>query len=161
MSEDKLSNIPPFTLSLGAKSAVGLMKAIDKTKTTSQAMNEEIVWCFRLLYQFSNELLHEDNNEAWEQIKEFITCEDLSAAVFTRMDNFDFSDENIDRIEKLVEGNRHKIDPTFYNKIDELSGFLIFALKDAAEYAGLIPEKRTPARHYSRLQHKKNKLLSS
>jgi hypothetical protein len=77
------------------------------------------------------------------------------------MSSFDFSNENIDQVEKLVGGNRHKIDPTYFNKIDELSGFLIFALKDAAEYAGLNPEKRTPARHYSRLMHKKDKLLSS
>jgi hypothetical protein len=94
-------------------------------------------------------------------IKHYINSGNLTAKILAQIESFDYSNENIDRLEKLVEGNRHKIDPTYFNKIDELSGFLMVALKDAAEYAGLIPEKRTPSRHFSRLQHKKNKLESS
>lgn len=151
--------MPEFSLSLGAKSAIGLLKNVNKEKTLGQGVEPDIVWCFRLLFQFSGESLPEDDTDAWEKCVEFINSGALNELVTDRMQSFDFSNENIDEIEKLVGGNRHKIDPTYFNKIDEMSGFLIFALKDAAEYAGLIPEKRTPARHYSRLLHKKNKLL--
>jgi hypothetical protein len=62
MGEEKLVTIAPFTLSQSAKNAVELLNTIDKAKTLAMAMNEDGVWCFRLLYQFANEVLPEDNS---------------------------------------------------------------------------------------------------
>jgi hypothetical protein len=148
---EKLETLPPFEISLGAKSAIGLLASVDLNKTINHELNQDMVWCFRLLFQFTGQMLPEEDEKAWEECKAFLAQGELNEAVFDKMSKFDFSNENIDKIEKLVGGNRHKIDPNYFNAIDELTGFLIFAMKDAVEYAGIIPEKRTPARHYSRL----------
>ena len=105
--------------------------------------------------------LTEDDEDAWGTCKEFLmgNAGNLSEKMNEKFDRFDFSDENIDLLEKLAEGNRHKIDPAYFNQFNAMASFLMFALKDAAEFAGLVPEKRSPWRHYSRLVYKRDKLL--
>lgn len=58
---------------------------------------------------------------------------------------FDFSSENVYKINKFVGNHITKITPTYYSKICPATGLLIFLLKDAIEYAGVsIVEKKTP-----------------
>ena len=150
-----------FTLSLGAKSAVTLLHTININQFTEADMNGDVVWCFRLLFQMAGEKLPETDEEAWEACKQLLLSTDrsLSEKMNEKFNRFEFSDENIDLLEKLAEGNRHKIDPAYFNQFNAMASFLMFALKDAAEFAGLVPEKRTPWRHYSRLTYKRDKLL--
>ncbi len=58
---------------------------------------------------------------------------------------FDFSSENVYKINKLLGNNVNKITPNFCSKICAATGLLMFLLKDAIEYAGVsIIEKKTP-----------------
>lgn len=65
------------------------------------------------------------------------------------MKNFDFSDENLYRIIRIV-GNREKrIAPTYYSKTCGTTGLIIFLIKDSMEYAGVVIDKKTlPARQF-------------
>ncbi len=61
------------------------------------------------------------------------------------MQNFDFSEQNIYKLNRLVEKNSHKIAPAHFSKICATTGLFIFLIKDALEYAGVINDKKTPA----------------
>jgi hypothetical protein len=62
---------------------------------------------------------------------------------------FDFSEENLWKITKIIGNREKKITPTFYSKTCGTTGLIIFLIKDAMEYAGIIIDKKTlPARTY-------------
>jgi hypothetical protein len=61
--------------------------------------------------------------------------------------NFVFTEENIYKIFKLCEGKEKKINPSVYSKLCGTTGLIIFVIRDALEYTGIIIDKRTlPAR---------------
>lgn len=63
--------------------------------------------------------------------------------------NFDFSDENLYKIIKIIGNREKKITPTYYSKTCGTTGLIIFLIKDAMEYAGIIVDKKTlPPRTY-------------
>jgi len=63
--------------------------------------------------------------------------------------NFDFSDENLYKITKIIGNREKKITPAYYSKTCGTTGLVIFLMKDAMEYSSLIIEKKTPpARTY-------------
>lgn len=63
--------------------------------------------------------------------------------------DFDFSTENIHRINKIIDKNISKISPAYFSKICGTTGLIIFMIKDALEYSGVIQEKKViPARVY-------------
>jgi hypothetical protein len=61
---------------------------------------------------------------------------------------FDFSDANIAKLNKMAEKHLAKISPSYFSKICGTTGLLIFLVKDALEYAGVIidPKRSLPAR---------------
>ena len=59
------------------------------------------------------------------------------------MKNFDFSEENIYIISKLCENKEKKISPSFFSKICGTTGLVIFLIRDALEYTGIIIDKKT------------------
>ena len=59
------------------------------------------------------------------------------------MKNFDFSEENLVKITKIIGNREKKITPTFYSKTCGTTGLIIFLVKDAMEYAGIIIDKKT------------------
>ncbi len=72
--------------------------------------------------------------------------------------NFDFSDENIYIISKIVGNNTSKMSPSYFSKICATTGFLTFLIKDALEYAGVIIEKKTdPSRVYKNMIYQQGK----
>jgi hypothetical protein len=66
---------------------------------------------------------------------------------------FDFSNENVDKIEVLVDGQ--SLDPQQFTEICAVSGLLMFTIREAAVYSAVIKGKVPPFRQYIRLMHKK------
>lgn len=60
-----------------------------------------------------------------------------------------------------MKGQEAKLDPAIYSDSSALVGILMFPLKDAASYCGLLPEKVEPWRRYQRLLRKKRQLQES
>ena len=50
---------------------------------------------------------------------------------------FEFSEENIFQIKKIIKGNEEKLKPRNYSQICATTGLVIFLVKDILEYLGL------------------------
>jgi len=73
------------------------------------------------------------------------TAKYLADVILASVKMFDFSSENVYKLNKMANGNIHKITPTYYSKICPATGLIMFLLKDAIEYSGVsIVEKKTP-----------------
>ena len=73
--------------------------------------------------------------------------------------NFDFSEENLVKITKIIGNREKKITPTFYSKTCGTTGLIIFLVKDAMEYAGIIIDKKTlPARIFKNYNYQLSKV---
>jgi hypothetical protein len=79
--------------------------------------------------------------------------------------NFVFTEENIYKVYKICEGKEKKINPSGYSKICGTTGLIIFVIRDALEFAGIIIDKRTlPAclkRLYTSCLDKANETLNN
>ena len=162
-----------FALSIGSKSALILLSNLEDGVFHLTSMPEaDVVWTFRILFQLRNDPLPASDEEAWARCQTFLgglfqskeTMRNAYAAaellkVFA--EQLVFSDENIDQVELLVKGNEGKLDPAIYSDSSALVGILMFPLKDACSYCGLLPEKVENWRRYQRLLHKKRLLQGS
>lgn len=155
----------PFQLSLGAKSAMSLLNTLDEAQLylNSIPSREETMWVFRLFFQLCGETLPDDKVEAWDICKVFLTAGQeigMERKVQEAVGSFDFSNENIDRVEKILGGRVDKVNPNMYNQFCTLTGLIMFTVKEGITYSGLLPDKVASWRKYQRLQYRKQKLLS-
>ena len=164
--EPALLKTPAFQLSLGAKSAMSLLNTLDETQLYLHTVppREETMWVFRLFFQLCGETLPDDKAEAWEECKMFLEAGQASGMekkIQEAVAGFNFSNENIDQVEKLLAGKVDKVNPNMYNQFCTLTGLIMFTVKEGVTYSGLIPEKVTPWRKYQRLVYRKAKLMQS
>lgn len=59
--------------------------------------------------------------------------------------NFNLSPKNYYEVYKLLGKSAHKINPNYYSKLCGTTGLVVFYVKDALEYMGLLEEKKTLA----------------
>lgn len=155
----------PFQLSLGAKSAMSLLNTLDEAQLYLNSIppREETMWVFRLFFQLCGETLPDDKVEAWDICKVFLTAGQeigMERKVQEAVGSFDFSNENIDQVEKILAGRVDKVNPNMYNQFCTLTGLIMFTVKEGVTYSGLLPDKVANWRKYQRLQYRKQKLLS-
>lgn len=62
----------------------------------------------------------------------------LGSTIQNSITKFDFSSENIFELNRLLGTKLYLINPTSYSNICATTGFIVFIIKDALEYAGLI-----------------------
>jgi len=76
---------------------------------------------------------------------------------------FDFSCNNVFEIIKLVAESIHKINSSHYAKICSTTAFFVFIVKDALEYAGILPDKKASPiliyRNFTKIREKTIKVL--
>lgn len=70
-------------------------------------------------------------------------------------EEFDFSNENIDKLELLTKGHEAEITPQVYTSQCAMTGLFMFVIKEAAEFAGAFPDSMAGWRRYDRLLHKR------
>lgn len=121
-----------------------------------------------MFYQLRGISLPASDSAAWEECRSLL--QDKSslrtshpAAQLQKIfsEQLNFSDENIDAVEWLTKGQEAKIDPAIYSDSSALTGILMFPIKDAVTYSGLLPERGEPWRRYQRLLHKVQGLQGS
>lgn len=157
----------PFALSIGSKSALVLIPSMDEATFHLQSVPDaDMIWAFRVFFQLRGDPLPPGDEAAWAKCSAYLQgllqnretiCKTHAAQEITKTftEQLIFTDENIDQVEMLVQGNESKLDPASYSDSSALIGILMFPLKDAAIYCGLVPEKLEPWRRYQRLVHKK------
>jgi hypothetical protein len=85
-------------------------------------------------------------------VKQVLKLIKLGDLINGKVKNFDFSEENIIKITKIIGGREKKITPAHFSKTCGTTGLIIFLIKDSMEYAGIIIDKKTiPGRIYKNL----------
>ena len=172
-SEEELNFEKSFELSVGAKSALSLLTTMDDDKFYLDRMpRPEVVWTFRLFFTLLNSPLPDKDEEAWAVCQEFLldarnkekNKKTIDKVIVEKISKFDFSNENIDKLEFLIFGKDNLLQPQYYTEFCALTGLLMFAVREAALFGGAIKGKIPIWRQYRRLLHKQeqleNKLLS-
>ena len=124
----------------------------------------DILWPYRLFFQFLQHpiMLIKSEKEFWDESCKFCMS-DPNGRTGKFVDNFlgdlinniikslVFTEENIYKVFKMCEGKEKKIIPSFYSKICGTTGLIIFLIRDALEYSGIIIDKRTLPASLNRL----------
>lgn len=111
--------------------------------------NDDIILPYRIFFQLIDSPIAAipDKVDFWSKTCEFFAKErdgKLGTMVTNLVKNINYSDENIYKITKLVGNNSSKISPNYFSKMCGTTGLFIFLIKDALEYSGIIPDKKTP-----------------
>jgi len=161
--EQVLKTPTVFALSLGASSALSLLNSIDDTHLylSTDPTRDEVYWVFRLFFQLCGETLSDVKVEAWATCRAYLAAgkaSNLEQHVLQSCCNFDFSNANIDKVEGVLGDNRDRLNPSGYNTFCQLSSLVMFTVKEAVAYAGLVPERIQPWRKCQRLLHRRSAL---
>lgn len=157
-NEELIKEVNAFALSRGALKAVDLLNENMYNKIFSDGVipQDDIILTYRLFFQLldKNEVVAiKDTNEFWKKTCDYFLTEGAGKTgtmVQNLVKSIDFSNENIYKVSRLLGNNAHKITPAYFSKICGTTGLIIFLIKDALEYAGILQDKKTPsARHYS------------
>jgi len=155
-SEEELAReLSPFALTKGAIKAVDLLNTQIYTKifNTTSVPNEDILFAYKLYFRLLNneEITKLKGIEFWIKCCNFFIKEDEKTGdiITNNVKYFNFSNENIYKLSKLVSNKEKLITPNYYSKTCATTGLVIFILKDALEYLGIISDKRTvPSQMY-------------
>lgn len=152
----------PFQLSLGTKNALSLLPTFDESMLKLPVFMEEneVLWVFRVFYQLMMQPLPREVAVAREvvegNVREWVET-GLEERVLALISRFEFSNENIDKVDRMTQGKLDRTDPCLYSGSCMLASLLLFPIKEALIYSGLVPGKVQPWRQYQRLlYHRKS-----
>jgi hypothetical protein len=122
---------------------------------------EEVKLIYRIYFGLLNKrdiTSIKDSNEFWEVACSYITYEGKGKTgnlIAESVKQFDFTDANIHRLARKIDKNINKISPAYFSKICGTTGLIIFLIKDALEYAGILiqDKKNIPARLVRNIQY--------
>ena len=159
-----------FQLSKGSFQAIELLddeayNKIFKSKELKPPF-DNIILIYRIFFQLMNnkEIIEIKNDKKfWEEVSNYFLENDDNKLGYFIKDNvneFDFTNENIFKLKKLIKGQEDKLKPTIYENICETTGLIAFIIKDALEYCGVIynEEKINPGMTISYLEFIREKL---
>ena len=143
-----------FNLSIGTLKAIELLNNKEHLKFFSKenysTFSDDLYIVYKIIFQLNknNEIKNSENKkEFFEKMCKYISDnikDDKIGDLFKIIvNNFDFSQENIFQIKKIIKGNEDKLKPKYYSKICQTTGLVIFLIKDIFEYLGLNQTKKT------------------
>ena len=143
-----------FNLSIGTLKAIELLNNKEHLKFFSKenysTFSDDLYIVYKIIFQLNknNEIKNSENKkEFFEKMCKYISDnikDDKIGDLFKIIvNNFDFSQENIFQIKKIIKGNEDKLKPKYYSKICQTTGLVIFLIKDILEYLGLNQTKKT------------------
>ena len=160
--------IGPFTMARNSATAI---LSIDKPafnkifqQKTLDIKLSEIYIVYRVLFiLFGEQKIAEivDDAEFWEKCIEYLnsksTNNKIGSFILEKSKSFDFSKNSIYLINKLLVGIKPNFTTAHFSKINGPTGLVMFIIRDALEYAGIIVAKKTPkSRIYNNLVFYKN-----
>ena len=158
--EEYTKPIPNFELGKGGLKAITLLDE-EKYKTlflNNKIPTNDILLVYKIFYQLSTknkEILKKDDKNFWKFVKnDMINHNKLGEYIKNLFKNFDFSNENIQKIKEMTEGNLDKLTPTYYSKLCPTTGLFIFFIKEILEYTGIFIDRKTSmSRIYKNLEY--------
>ena len=159
------AEIPPFQISRGAAKAVELLNEELYNRIYHQTELKEPLNKIILTYRIYTQLLAnntissiKDDNEFWNSFCKFIlenNNNQTGTFFINSIQHFDFSPENLYKVKRIIGNKANEIKPTNYSKICGTTGLVIFLIKDALEYCGIIQndKKNIPSIIYKYLEY--------
>lgn len=159
------AEVPPFQISRGAAKAVELLNEELYNRIYHQTDLKEPLNKIILIYRIYMQLLAnntissiKDDNEFWNSFCKFIlenNNNQTGTFFINSIQQFDFSPENLYKVKRIIESKANEIKPTNYSKICGTTGLVIFLIKDALEYCGIIQndKKNIPSIVYKNLEY--------
>ena len=151
--EELNSPIKNFQLSRGALKALSLLDSELYLKIFTRPQQEkkleEIINIYRIFTQFlklDDLNIIKDDKLYWEKFSKYVLDnigEKYSEFWIKSGNNFDFSDKTIFQVKKMAKGINEKLKPKYWGNICGTTGFVVFMIKDALEYSGVIEDKKT------------------
>ena len=150
--EDYDSPKHAFSLSKGSLKALELLNSEAYNKIFKKEKLEppldSIILIYRILFQliYKEELIGITNDKKfWEKTRKYILENNEGKTgnfIKEYISEFDFTNKNIYKLKKLVNGNEDKIKPLVYENICRTTGVITFIVKDSLEYCGIIYNDR-------------------
>ena len=170
-SNDELTKkFSEFQISRGAAKAVELLNNPLYSKLFKKPVLEknveEICKVYRTLFTLLGEYkianIPEDEY-FWVKCTEYLNNKSegkIGSFILEKFKNVTFDKRKIVLINKFLVGMKKKINPNYFPKICGTTGLLIFLIKDALEYCGVIinDKKTQPARILDNLMYYKNSI---
>ena len=162
--------IEPFTVASYSAHATAIL-SLDKPmfnkifqQKTLDIKLSEIYIVYRVLFVlFGEPKIAEivDDAEFWEKCIEYLNSKSTNnkygSFILEKSKSFDFSNNSIYLINKLLVGIKPNFTSSHFSKINGQTGLVSFFVLDALEYAGIIVTKKTPtSRIYNNLVYYKN-----
>ena len=161
--------IKKFELSKAAIKAIGLldndlfMRIF--TRPVQENVLNEIIIIYKIFCQLLglDDLLQIKNDKLfWEKFSKYVLDnkgEKLSEFCSSSANKFIFDDKNILKVREMAKDLNEKIKPKYWGKICGTTGFFVFLIKDAVEYAGILEDKKSqPSRIKANYIYLKNLL---
>ena len=112
---------------------------------------QEILVVYKLFIQLiknENLINIKNNKDFWREFCYWFILEGKNKLGFfinQLIKQFDFSKENVKLIKRIVNNTYYKIIPSIYSNLCITTGLIVFIIKDALEYCGIIiNKKKTP-----------------
>ena len=170
-TNDELSkNFTKFEISRGPSKAVELLNnelysKIFK-KNYIEKNEEEICKVYRVLFVLFDEyeIANINNNRLfWTKCVEYLTKNSdgkIGSFILDKINNISFEHKKIFLINKILLGMKKIMIPNYFSKICGTTGLLVFGIKDALEYCGVIKndKKTQPSRILDNLLYYKNSI---
>ena len=129
-------------------------KYISLFQTQTETPSNEIIIVYRLYLQLTNknkQLISIENNDSfWKEFSQHIinnSNNQIGNFVSNEITSFDFSNENVLTLSKMVIGIEKMLTPSYYSTICPTTGLFMYIVKDVLEYTGVLPDKQvSPAR---------------
>ena len=150
--EDELDSTKSFSLSEGSVKALELLNndlynyIFKKEKLESPY--DEIIIVYRIFFQLINDedICNIQNDKIfWEKTRKYILEKNKGKTgkfIKDYVSEFDFTNQNIYKLKKLVYGNEYKLKPLYYEEINKTTGLIVFVLKDSLEYCGIFQNNK-------------------
>ena len=153
-SKEELNEpIKNFELSKSTLKAIGLLD--DDlylrifVRPVQEKILDEISVIYRIFCQFLklNDLTEIKNDKLfWQKFSKYILDnkgEKLSQFCNESASKFIFDDKNILKVKSMAKDLNEKLKPKYWTNICGTTGFFVFMIKDAVEYAGVLEDKKT------------------
>ena len=170
-SEEELNKTyTEFQMSKGTIKAIELLNNEDYTKIFHQNFLENELNEIYIVYRCFCYLINEreiaeikNDRKFWIKFCEFFNNKSKGKKgdfIKELSKNFNFDDKNTLLIEELVSNIKNQIVPSYYSKICATTGLIIFLIKDALEYNGILTfnKKTQVSRIFHNLEYSKNML---
>lgn len=141
-----------FSLTRGAIKAIELMNDNSHLNLfdPSKIPVEDILLPYRiflLLLSKRDIALSKNTTLIWKEVCDLFVKESegkIGDYIMKSISSFNFSTENVYCISKILGNDTSKMTSNNFSKICYTTGMLIFCIKDALEYSGIIFDRKTP-----------------